>query len=96
MKRHNDQILKDVLKEMVDSYKLRSKLNQTKVKSLWSQLMGPSISGYTKDIKIYRNKLYIEIESASLRQELSMGKDKIKNIINEELGEEYIEEVIIR
>jgi predicted nucleic acid-binding Zn ribbon protein len=96
MKRHNDQILKDVLKDMVDTYKLRSKLNQTKVKSLWSTLMGPSISRYTTDISVRRNKLYIQIESASLRQELSMGKDKIKTIINEELGEEYIEEVIIR
>lgn len=96
MKRHNDQILKDVLKDMVDRYKLRPKLNQTKIKSLWSKLMGPSISGYTKDIHVRGKKLFIQIDSASLRQELSMGKDKIKKIINEELGEEYIETVIIR
>jgi hypothetical protein len=31
-----------------------------------------------------------------LRQELSYGKEKIQKILNEELGEEYITEVIIR
>ena len=96
MKRHNDQIIKDVLKDMVDTFKLRSKLNQTKIKTLWSSMMGPGIAGYTKDIYIRGNKIFIQIESAPLRQELSMGKEKIKKIINEELGEEYIEEVIIR
>ncbi|MEO1434926.1 MAG: hypothetical protein AAFV80_05275 [Bacteroidota bacterium] len=36
------------------------------------------------------------LESAALRQELSYGRDKIKKVLNEELGEEYIKEVIIR
>ena len=96
MKRHNDQQLKDVLKEMVETYRLRSKLNQTKIKSLWAELMGPSIARHTTDIKIRGKKLYVSINSSSLKQELSMGKDKILNIINEQLGEEYIKEVVIR
>jgi len=96
VKRHNDQHLKDVLKEMVEKYRLRSKLNQTKIKALWNDLMGPSISRYTTEINIRGKKLYVGINSASLRQELSMGRDKIRKIINEELGEEYIQEVVIR
>lgn len=96
MKRHNDQHLKDVLKEMIETYRLRSKLNQTKIKALWSELMGPSIGRYTTDIKIRGKKLYVSINSSSLKQELSMGRDKIRKIINEELGDEYIEEVVIR
>ncbi len=96
MKRHNDQHLKDVLKEMVETYRLRSKLNQTKIKSLWAELMGPSISRHTTDISIRGKKLYVSINSSSLKQELSMGKQKILDIINEQLGEEYIKEVVIR
>lgn len=81
---------------MVDTYKLRSKLNQAKIKSMWVDLMGPSINRYTTDVKIRAKKLYVTIQSATLRQELSMGKEKIRKLINEELGEEYIQEVIIR
>lgn len=96
MKRHNDQQLKDVLKQLVDQYKLRSRLNQTKIKVLWLELMGPSINRYTTDIRIRGKKLFVTIESASLRQELSMGREKILKIVNEALGEAYLEAVVIR
>ena len=95
MKRHNDQKLGEVLKEMMNSKKLKPKLNQVKVKSLWETMMGPSINKYTRQLSLKRNKLYVSIDSAPLKQELSYGKEKIKKMLNEELGEEYIKEVII-
>lgn len=92
-----EQSLKDVLKDMInDSGKMKQKLFQTKVSTSWGQLMGTTIAAYTKEIKIHNNKLYLTINSAPLRQELSYSKDKIINILNEELGEEYIQEVILR
>lgn len=97
MKEATNQVsLKEALKEMLEVYRLKAKLNQTKINAVWSKLMGSSINKYTREIKLRRNKLYITIESASLRQELSYGKEKIIKIINEELGENYIEDVIIR
>jgi len=95
MKRHNDQKISEVLKEMMNSKKLKLKLNQTKVKTLWQTMMGPSINKYTKQITVRRNKLFVTIESAPLKQELAFGKEKIKKMINEELGEEYIQDVVI-
>ena len=95
MKRHNDQKIDEALKDMLQKYRLNSKFNQTKIKNLWEKLMGPSISGYTKDIVVRRNKLFVTLESSPLKQELSLGKEKIRNIINEELGEEFIKEVVI-
>ena len=95
MKKHNDQKIDEALKDMLQKYRLSSKLNQTKVKSLWGELMGPSISRYTKDIVIRRNKLFVTLESSPLKQELSLGKEKIRKIINEELGDDVIKEVVI-
>lgn len=95
MKRHNDQKINEVLREMANSKKLKPKLHQTKIKMLWEELMGPSISKYTNGISLRRNKLYVTIESGPLKQELSYGKEKLKKIMNEALGEEYIEEVVI-
>ncbi len=95
-KLHNEFTLKEALRAMIDQYRLRGKLNQNRIQNLWEKLMGPSIAGYTREIRLANNKLYLTIESAALRQELSYGKDKIKKILNEELGEEYIREVIIR
>lgn len=81
---------------MIEQYRIKGKLHQSRIRNQWEQMMGPTIAGYTKDIKLYKGKLYITIESAALRQELSYGKDKIKRLLNEELGERAVEEVVIR
>ncbi len=96
MKKHNDQKLDDILKDMVSSYRLKPKLHQTKIRTIWAELMGPGIDKYTKHLSLRKNKLFITIDSAPLKQELHFGKDKIKDLVNEQLGEEYVEEVVIR
>ncbi len=96
MPRHNDQPIKAVLEAMVQEYKLKGKLHQTKIQKFWEEVMGTTINNYTRQIKLRGKKLYITIDSASLKQELSFGREKLKNVLNQELGEEYIEDVVIR
>jgi hypothetical protein len=96
MKKSNEQPLKEVLHQMIDAYRLRPKLHQTKIRTLWGQVMGAGIDRYTTNIRLQGRVLFISIASAPLRQELSYGKEKIRKILNEELGEAYIEEVVIR
>ena len=96
LKKYNDQPISEVLKEVVAQNNWKSKLYQNKVKEIWVLNMGPSISSYTKEIKLRGKKLFISIASAPLRQELSYSKTKIIDLINEGLGEEYITDVIVR
>lgn len=96
VRQKNDMPLKDVLKQFTNSKKFKTKLTKTKIISLWGRIMGPTIEQYTKKIDVHKGTLYLTIESAALRQELTYGKDKIQKILNEELGEVYIKEVIIR
>lgn len=95
MKRHNDEKFGDALKSFINNSRLKPKLNQNKIELHWKEMMGPTIVGFTRSMYVRRKKLYITIDSAPLRQELSYGKDKIKNLLNEKLGEEYLDDVII-
>ena len=96
MKNNNEEGLDDILKGMINELDLKHKLYQTKIQEIWPQLMGQSISNYTRSIKVRKRKLYIEIISAPLKQELTYGRDKIKKNLNEELGEDYIIDVVVR
>jgi|AntRauTorckE5430_2_1112549.scaffolds.fasta_scaffold04665_3 predicted nucleic acid-binding Zn ribbon protein len=96
IRQKNDMPLKDILKQFTNSKKIKKQLTKTKIISLWGRIMGPTIEQYTKKIELNRGTLFLTIESAALRQELSYGKEKIQKILNEELGEAYITEVIIR
>ncbi len=92
----NDLSIQDALKDMIQELRIGPQLNETRVKSLWEEIMGKTISTYTSNIAVRKNVLYLTILSAPLKQELSYAKDKIKLRLNEELGEEFIKEVVIR
>ena len=95
-KKYNDQKLSEVLQGMVQDKNWKAKLYQTKVKELWILHMGTTIASHTKEIKLWKYKLIITVSSAPLKHDLSFSKEKIINIINEGLGEEYVKEVVIR
>ncbi len=93
----NELSLKQAILAYINaSEKLKSKLYLTKVKIHWETAMGTPIMKYTTDIHLRKKKLYVHIDSAPLRQELAMNAEKILTILNESLGENYLEEVIIR
>ena len=96
MKKHNDQNIKQALGDMIDNLRLKPKLNQTKIRDVWSAMMGPQIDRYTKKITIRNSKVFITIDSAPLRQELSYGREKILKNLNEVIGEEFLTDIIIR
>lgn len=86
----------DVLKGMVDNLHWKDKLNETKIRQTWKDKMGTTINHHTRDIKFRNEKLFLTIESSSLKQELSYEKDKIRQMMNSALGGNYIQSVVIR
>jgi len=96
MKQKNDYSLAEAMQAMIKEYRLGSQLNEMRVKSLWASLMGKTINTYTSQIMVRKGVLYISILSAPLKHELSYAKDKIRDLMNAELGEDFIKDVVIR
>jgi predicted nucleic acid-binding Zn ribbon protein len=96
MKKKNDVSLQDAMKDMLKEYRLTAQLDETRIKSLWEKLMGKTIATYTSNISVRKNVLYLTILSAPLKHELTYGKEKIRALLNEELGEEVVKDVVIR
>ena len=92
----NDASIREVLHEMIEAFKLGGKLDQTRLRKLWPELMGEAIARHTQDLHVRQGKLYVHILAPALRQELSYGREKIRKIVNDALGEERIKEVLIR
>ncbi len=96
-KRNNEHIsISDALKEFVETNKLEKGLNKVNVADAWVKLMGNGINNYTTAVNIERNTLYIQLSSSVLREELSYGKQKIIDMLNEELGKNIIKKLILR
>lgn len=94
--RHNDKHIKDIMNQLVDDYKLKDKLSEQKLSVFWNTKMGAMFPKYTTRFFVNKKTLFINISSASLRQELSMQKEGLIARCNEELGEVFIERIVIR
>ena len=89
--------LGDVLKDFIASQsKLQKGLNKVSAQEAWHGVMGEAISKYTAQVLLDRNTLYVQLSSSVLREELSYGKDKIIKLLNEELGQDLIQKLILR
>ncbi|MBN1199413.1 MAG: DUF721 domain-containing protein [Bacteroidales bacterium] len=96
MKRFNDLTLREAIQEFLNTYRLDEKLLQRKVVESWGAVMGKMVSNHTTDLHIRNKKLYVKVDSAALRSELSYARTKICEALNKEAGAEVITEVIIR
>ena len=96
-KRHGENTsLGDVLKDFIRANRLQGGLDKVSVQEAWHSVMGDAISKYTTAVKLDRETLYVNLNSSVLREELSYGKEKIVNMLNEELGKELIKKIVLR
>ena len=63
---------------------------------MWYELMGSHMSNYTEKIILRGNTLFVSLNNAALREEMGYGKEKIMKMMNEQLGKEIIEKVVLR
>ena len=96
-KRNNEHLsISDALKEFVETNKLEKGLNKVNVVNAWAKLLGNGVNNYTTSVNLERETLYVQLSSSVLREELSYGKEKIINMLNEELGKIIIKKLILR
>jgi len=96
-KRNNENLsITDALKEFVETNKLEHGLDKVNVADAWSNLMGNGVNNYTTAIQLERDTLYVQLSSSELREELSYGKEKIINMLNESLGKSVIKKLVLR
>ncbi len=87
--------LSDALKEFVDTNRLQDGLDKINVQEAWTQLMGNGVNSYTTSVLLKKDTLYVKLSSSVLREELSYGKEKIVNLLNEALGKPLIKTLIL-
>jgi len=86
--------LKEAIDLMIERYRLRNKFDQSYVVAHWEKIMGTAIGSRTKTVYIRDRKLFLQIESAPLRNELVRAKSKIVELINREMNNDLVEDVI--
>ena len=94
MKISGERTLGEVIREMIESYRLEGRLNEVKVLHSWEKVVGEMIARHTKDIYIKNGRLYAKIDSPALKNELHYSRTEILEKLNTEAGSKVLEEVV--
>lgn len=81
---------------LLKAYRLDDRLAEKQLISSWEEVMGKMIAKHTTDISIRNKQLFVTLDSAALRNELSLAKTKIVQMLNKAAGKEVISEIVLR
>ena len=96
MNRTNDHTLKDVIAELLKTFRLSDKMNEMKISESWAKVVGKLIDKHTTRITLRNKKLYVTLDNAAIRSELHYAKDKLLKSLNKIVGKDGLDEIIFK
>ena len=96
MKRNNTEQIGDVLRQFLRQQGLETPLNEYRLVDAWKDVVGPDIPGYTTNLFIKNQVLYVSLSSSVIRQELMMGREMLIRNLNAQVGSQVIVNIVFR
>lgn len=93
---HDRRRLRQVLQDWLQKEERKDGYLEARIAGLWKELMGPAVDRHTKRVRFRDGVLTVQLDSSVLREELSMGKERILQLLNARLKESPIERVILQ
>ena len=86
----------DALKQFLNQSKIKNSIQTFRIEEVWEQVMGKTIARYTDSLKLVNKTLIVTTNVGPLKNELIYQKEKIKLRVNEALGQNVINDIVIR
>ena len=96
MKKSNQQSIGIVIKRLLKNQKLEGRLKELDALELSEELLGKNLMKYINDLSVKNGTLIIKVRSAAVRNELSYQKSEIIKKINKQVGNNILQEIILK
>jgi predicted nucleic acid-binding Zn ribbon protein len=81
---------------LLEKSKWKPKITELRMQQEWEEIVGKTISKYTRNISLRGEVLTIYSDVAALKQELHFGKQQLIVRINEYFKERVVGEIILK
>ncbi len=96
-KRNRDALpVGEAIEQLMKVYRLQGAHDRTLVQAHWEELVGPAVARRTKSLRQEGKKLFVEIDSAPLREEMRHARAALIERIARDLGPGLIEEIHLK
>jgi len=96
MRRNKTQTIDELVKAYMKSMGIDEKVKEVKLQRMWPEIVGRTIAGKTRELRLHKGVLFIYLTSSVVRNELYMIRDALIKRINEQLAEELIYDIVVR
>ena len=97
MKRVKAQSIGDILREFfTQNPEIGRRLDEVRLVHAWREVLGPGVSQATREAYVRGATLHVVLDSAVLRSELMMWRDRLVRTLNERVGTDVIREIRFR
>lgn len=96
MRRNKTQSIDELVKAYLKSMGIDEKMQEVKLQRMWPEIVGTTIAGKTRELRLHKGVLFIYLNSSVVRNELHMIRDPLTKRINEQFAEELIYEIVVR
>ncbi len=93
MDKHNTSSFSSALKQFLKSENLEKAWDEKKLIHSWKKIMGNVVASRTSKIRIDKGTMFVYLDSAPLKQELTNNKEKVLERLEEEIGYKLVSEV---
>ena len=93
MSEDSTKSFKQAFGQYLKDQKLEQQFNEKRLIHSWREIMGEPIANRTTNIFIKEGVMVVKLNSAPLKQELNMAKDKVLELFERKLGSQVVKEV---
>jgi hypothetical protein len=88
--------LKKTIDQLLRAYGYQDQLDEIEIIKIYEGLVGQLFANHTSKIGFKNKILYVKLDSASLKQELSYVKEGLVEKLNRELGRRVVDKIVIK
>ena len=89
------QSVGQAIRELLNSYRLTSKFDETQLLNSWERIAGKPIAKRTKNLYIRNKVLFVELDSPSMKHDFSLHKTQVLNLFQKEFGAGIIGDIVV-
>jgi Dna[CI] antecedent, DciA len=91
-----DKPMKEIIDKLLRAYGYQDQLDEIELIKQYEEIAGKIFTNHTKNVYFKNKKLFIHLDSAALKQELSYIKETLILKLNQNMKKRIVEDIVIK
>ena len=87
--------ISQAIQELLKAQHLKPKFDEASLVVSWERIVGKAIAKRTRRIFVRNTVLFVELQSPSLKQDLSYHKGGMLEVLQKEFGKDLVTDIIL-